>query len=50
MSRLTTMIALEKAIPKSMAHPRLSVHRTSLLWALCQEELVRSTTHRISLL
>ena len=41
------MITLEKAIQKSMTRPRLSVHHTSFLWALCQE-LVRSTTHTAS--
>jgi hypothetical protein len=39
------MITSEKAIQKSMPRPRLSVHHTSFLWALCRE-LVRSTTHR----
>jgi hypothetical protein len=39
------MITSEKAIQKSMTVPRLSVHHTSFLWALCQE-LVRSTIHR----
>ena len=38
------MITSEKAIQKSMTRPRLSVHHTSFLWALCQE-FVRSTTH-----
>ena len=46
MSRLTMMITLEKAIQNSMTRPRLSVHHTSFLWALCQE-LVRSTIHRL---
>ena len=45
MSRLTIMITSEKAIQKSMTGPRLSVHHTSFLWALCQE-FVRSTIHR----
>ena len=36
---------LGEAIQKSMTRPRLSVHDTSFLWALCRE-LVRSTTHR----
>jgi hypothetical protein len=45
MSRLTIMITSEKAIQKSMPGPRLSVHHTSFLWALCQE-FVRSTIHR----
>ena len=45
MSRLTMMIASEKAIHKSMTRPRRSVHQSSFLWALCQE-FVRSTTHR----
>ena len=39
------MITSEKAIQKSMTRPRLSVHDTNFLWALCRE-LVRSTTHR----
>jgi hypothetical protein len=39
------MITSEKATQKLMTVPRLSVHHTSFLWALCQE-LVRSTTHR----
>jgi hypothetical protein len=40
------MIVLEKAIQKSMTRPSLSVHHTSFLWTLLQEESVRSTTHR----
>ena len=44
MSLPTMMIALEKAIQKSMIRPSLSVHHTSFLWAFCQE-LVRSATH-----
>jgi hypothetical protein len=39
------MIASEKAIQKATTRLRLSVQRTSFLWALFQE-LVRSTTHR----
>jgi hypothetical protein len=39
------MITSEKATQKSMTAPRLSVHRTSFLRALCQE-LVCSTIHR----
>ncbi len=35
----------EKATQKSITFPRLSVHHTSFLWALCHE-LVLSTTHR----
>jgi hypothetical protein len=31
------MTTSEKAIQKSMTSPRLSVHHTSFLWALCQE-------------
>ena len=46
MVRLTMMITCEKATQKSMTRPRLSVHHTSFLWALCHE-LVRSTTHRL---
>ena len=46
MSRLTMKTTSEKAIQKSMTRPRLSVHHTSFLWALCQE-LVRSMTHRL---
>ena len=38
------MITSEKAIQKSMTLPRRSVNQSSYLWALCQEELVRSTT------
>ena len=45
MSLPTMMIALEKAIQKSMTRPCLSVHHTSFLWALLQES-VRSTAHR----
>ena len=41
MSRPTMMIALEKAIQKSITRPSLSVHHRSFLWALVQE-LVRS--------
>ena len=37
---------VREAIQKSMTSPRLSVHQTSFLWALCQE-FVRSTTHRL---
>src|SRR5215207_10563287 len=44
-SRPTMMITSEKATQKSMTSPRLSVHHTSFLWALCHE-LVRSMTHR----
>jgi hypothetical protein len=36
---------LENAIQKSMTGSSLSVHHTSLLWALCQE-FVLSTTQR----
>ncbi len=36
----------EKATQKSITRPRLSVHHTSFLWALCQE-LVLSTTQRL---
>ena len=39
------MITSEKATQKSTTLPRLSVHHTSFLWALCQE-LVLSTTQR----
>ncbi len=39
------MITSEKATQKSMTVPRLSVHHTSFLWALCQE-LMRSTIYR----
>ena len=39
------MIAFEKATQKSTTRPRLSVHHTSFLWALCHE-FVRSTTQR----
>jgi hypothetical protein len=39
------MATSEKATQKSTTRPRLSVHHTSFLWALCQEP-VRSTTHR----
>jgi hypothetical protein len=39
------MIASENATQKSITRPRLSVHHTSFLWALCQE-FVRSTTQR----
>ncbi len=39
------MTTSEKATQKSTTLPRLSVHHTSFLWALCHE-LVRSTTHR----
>src|SRR5829696_4699407 len=45
-SRLTVMTTSEKATQKSMTCPRLSVHHTSFLWALCHE-LVLSTTHRL---
>ena len=40
------MITSEKATQKSITRPRLSVHHTSFLWALCQE-LVLSTTQRL---
>jgi hypothetical protein len=39
-------IALEKAIQKSITRPCTSVHHTSFLCAVCQEELVRYTTQR----
>ena len=39
------MTTSEKATQKSMTGPRLSVHHTNFLWALCQE-FVRSTIHR----
>ena len=39
------MTTSEKVTQKSMTCPRLSVHHTSFLWALCQE-LVLSTTQR----
>jgi hypothetical protein len=39
------MTTSEKATQTSIARPRLSVHYTSFLWALCQE-FVRSTTQR----
>ncbi len=39
------MTTSEKATQKSTTLPRLSVHHTSFLWALCQE-LVLSTTQR----
>lgn len=39
------MIALEKAIQKSMTIPLRSVHHRSFLWTLVQE-LLRSTTYR----
>ena len=45
MSRLTMMTTSEKATQKSTTRPRLSVHHTSFLWALCQK-LVLSTTQR----
>jgi len=45
MSVRTMMTTSKKAIQKSMTRPRLSVHHTSFLWALCHE-VVRSTTHR----
>ena len=45
MSLPTMMIALEKAIQKSITRPSLSVHQRSFLWALVQE-LVRSITER----
>ena len=37
MSPLTMMTTSEKATQKSTTRPRLSVHHTSFLWALCQE-------------
>ncbi len=41
------MTTSEKATQKSMTGSRRSVHHTSFfLWALFQEEFVRSTTHR----
>ncbi len=46
MSLRTMTITLEKAIQKSMTRPRLSVHHTSFLWALCQK-FVRFTTQRL---
>ena len=42
------MTTSEKATQKSMTSPRLSVHHTSFLWALCHEH-VRSMTHRLVL-
>ena len=45
MSRLTIITTSEKATQKSITRPRLSVHHTSFLWALCHE-FVRSTTYR----
>ena len=45
MSLPTMMIALEKAIQKSITRPSRSVHQRSFLWALVQE-LVRSMTQR----
>ena len=46
MSLRTMMTTSEKAIQKSMTGPRRSVHQSSILWVLCQEEFVRSTTQR----
>jgi hypothetical protein len=42
MSLCTRVTTSEKAIQKSMALPRRSVHHTSFLWMLCHE-LVRCT-------
>jgi hypothetical protein len=42
------MTTSENATQKSITAPRLSVHHTSFLWALCQE-LVRSMTQRLVL-
>ena len=48
MSLLTMMTTSEEATQKkSMTRPSRSVHHASFfLWALCQEELVRSMTQR----
>jgi hypothetical protein len=40
------MTTSENATQKSTTLPRLSVHHTSFLWALCQAP-VRSTTYRL---
>ena len=43
---MTTMITSENATQNPSTRPRLSVHHTSFLYALCHE-FVLSTTHRI---
>src|SRR5215212_974602 len=47
MSLPTMITTFEKVTQKSMTCPRLSVHHINFLWALCHEEFLRSTTHRI---